>query len=393
MSHPEPTQDASEPSSTMQSSDAVHQMNQMGYRCVQFLPNDRNIVVSPYTIANMLVLLHKGSAGDTRAMLEKATNCGNLDRDLSPIFRRLSAELFNDPEGTHDFDLATVVMVGCECVTTPEVSSYLVENLNGRTECVPKENFREKASERLRLWARHATRGEVDRIIDVECGPDEPVVVASALNFRGRHCARSSPRRTLVQPFRNFQGDINPVAMMTTRGVYNYVYLRELRAQAVRVSYDADLSMLFLLPSQPRQILQLEKDVNPQKLNWLLGQMRGMVVDLSLPRFSVEQLTSLKLFFIGLGLGDLFKKIPQGHDFRGLHGCPSLPVGNAFQLVRVLVDENGIGYNLGDCVFHCRNLLGVRRPPVEFHAAHPFLFYVIDSTSEAALIVGRVLRL
>ncbi|XP_064464899.1 uncharacterized protein LOC135376225 [Ornithodoros turicata] len=161
MSHPEPTQDASEPSSTMQSSDAVHQMNQMGYRCVQFLPNDRNIVVSPYTIANMLVLLHKGSAGDTRAMLEKATNCGNLDRDLSPIFRRLSAELFNDPEGTHDFDLATVVMVGCECVTTPEVSSYLVENLNGRTECVPKENFREKASERLRLWARHATRGEV----------------------------------------------------------------------------------------------------------------------------------------------------------------------------------------------------------------------------------------
>lgn len=375
------------------SREAAMQVNHMGFWFLRTLPKDSNAVISPYALANTSMLLYQGAVGETRRAVNTATRCGVLEPHLSALFHKVSTQLLNDPESTHEFDFANLVLVGGVCDTNPNVARYLATCLQGRTQHVPEQLFCVQCSERLWKWTLHTTRGEVDHFLDVDCSSKAPVVAASALFFRGSYAPLFNPEQTRMGPFENMDSGIKPVPMVRSRGIYGYIYSRQLHAQAVRIPYDSNLSLLLLLPTLPRGVNVVERALEPRLLSSLLQRMRDMLVDLRVPRFTMEQAASLRGFYARLGLAGLFTTSTLGPDFSGLHGRTGVPIGNVFQVARVLMDEGRTGLCQGGCVFNCRALGAGGHPPLHFHATHSFLFCVLHSESQAMLLMGRVLNL
>ncbi|XP_064469357.1 intracellular coagulation inhibitor 1-like [Ornithodoros turicata] len=375
-------------------SEAVLQMNDMGFWFVQTFPDVTSVVISPYAIANTLMILYQASTGATRDLLEKVTHYATLEQDMRALFRELSTELFNDPEGDQEFNLESIVLVGGLCNKDDDVAEYLADTLQSRIQDIPEELFRVECGSRLQSWIRHVSCGEINQVMNVDFYSQAPVICTTALYFHGRYDVLINPKRSRTATFRNLNEGLISVAMMQSRGMFGYLYSRQLRAQAVLVPYDGNLSLLLLLPAQPRNLGLLEKVVESRLVCWLLERMNNLFVDLMMPRFALQQATGLREFFTKLGLGSIFSTSGPGPDFSGLHGRPYVPMGNLFQVVRILMDEGGEGgLYQGECMFNCAALRPGGRQPIRFHAEHPFLFYVIHMKSKAVLLLGRVVRL
>ncbi|HPL80416.1 MAG TPA: serpin family protein [Burkholderiaceae bacterium] len=347
-----------------------------------------NLVVSPYSLANALGLLHAGAAGatarDIAHLLESGPARGRLIREQ---IRQLNQSFAAPRPG---IELISANRLWIDRNAAKEVSKPFAALVaeNYRADGVSL-SFQEPvaAAASINQWAAQATRGMVPKLLEPSSLPSSTrLVLTNVTYFKGRWNEAFPVDATRDAPFFPRPGkSVNVPTMNAT------VNVREGSFQGVNVLEipyaGGEFAMLIAQPVSAEHTLDaLEQDVDgTDMVQWLAG-MKPSRVRLSLPKFRIEAVSrSLK---DALGTAGMILPFTQGADFSPMLGKPNLVLSDVLQAAGVIVDEAGSEASAATAATVRAKSIS---PPVPVRQINrPFLFSIVHRPTATPLFVGKV---
>uniref|UniRef100_A0A8C1XK13 Serpin B6 n=1 Tax=Cyprinus carpio TaxID=7962 RepID=A0A8C1XK13_CYPCA len=180
-----------------------------------------------------------------------------------------------------------------------------------------------------------------------------------------------------------------PVKMMNQKSKFPLALIPEMNSQVLELPYvGKNLSMLIILPNEIQDettgLQKLEKALTYEKLmEWTKpSKMLQDEVEVSLPRFKMEETYDMVQFLIRMGMVDVFSL--QKVNLSGMSPNNDLVVSEVIHKAFVEVNEEGTEAAAATAI-----ILESASIPEAFIADHPFLFFIRHNPSNSILFYGR----
>ncbi len=272
------------------------------------------------------------------------------------------------------------------------LDSYLLEVKSHHGASIRDVDFvqqADQAAEIINAWIALQTNGRITNIVDKSlASSDTRLILTNALYFKGRWKKPFPPSTAPPVKFKGTSNAQAQVQMMRTTGTFKLARrqsdkpARREGYQAIELPYArSTLSMVVLLPDRDDGLPDLVKELDLKVLADPLEGAEPVLVDLSLPKFSVTSKIDLT--------GILRSQIPSAFsredaDFSGMTGGKDLRLSAVVHQSFLRVDEAG-----SEAAAATAAGIVPRSPPeAEFIADHPFLFMIRDNASGTVLFLG-----
>lgn len=299
---------------------------------------DANVILSPSSIATALAMVRLGASGET---LEQINNV--LEE------RRFGPE---DSERGHfglrqsqlDFD-PDVSLLATSSLWAQKGFRFSPRILTANRDFFGAElqiiNLADPTTPSLiNQWAKNATQGRIETIIDEKIDPNSVLVLLSAISFKGKWAQKFDRNRTHSGLFVTATKQRKTVAMMEQSGSYRHLANDDF--EAVALSYGKGRMSLYLfLPRTDQSLAEFGKRLDPTRWDEWMSQFNEMDGVVTLPRFRLEGGTDLRQALTSLGMGIAFD--PGRADFSSLFAdSPQRPFLKKVEHKAVIeVDEAG----------------------------------------------------
>ncbi|XP_026083771.1 leukocyte elastase inhibitor-like isoform X1 [Carassius auratus] len=217
------------------------------------------------------------------------------------------------------------------------------------------------------------------------------LVLVNAIYFKGNWEKKFPKEATSDGQFRLNKAQTKPVKMMNQKAEFPLGFIPELNSQVLELPYvGKDLSMLIILPSEIQDettgLQKLEKALTYEKLmEWTRPDvMRRQEVQVSLPRFKMEESYDMKSLLTSMGMEDVFDE--QKVNLSGMSPNNDLVVSKVVHKAFVEVNEEGTEAAAATGVVMMTRCM---RIPQFFNADHPFLFFIRHNPTKSILFYGR----
>ncbi|XP_019397964.1 PREDICTED: serpin B6-like isoform X2 [Crocodylus porosus] len=182
-----------------------------------------------------------------------------------------------------------------------------------------------------------------------------------------------------------------PVQMMFRKAKFNMTYIQDFQTKILELPYiDNELSMIILLPDniedETTGLEKLERELSYEKLtDWINPEMMDYTeVEVSLPRFKLEENYDLKTLLSSMGMPDAFDQ--NKADLSGMAGNKNLYLSEVVHKSFVEVNEEGTeaaAATAAVVVIRCAMIVP------RFTADHPFFFLIRHNKTANILFFGR----
>ncbi|XP_016382199.1 leukocyte elastase inhibitor-like [Sinocyclocheilus rhinocerous] len=182
-----------------------------------------------------------------------------------------------------------------------------------------------------------------------------------------------------------------PVKMMNRKAEFPLALIPEMNSQVLELPYvGKNLSMLIILPKEIEDettgLQKLEKALTYEKLmEWTRPEvMHQQEVQVSLPKFKMEETYDMKSLLISMGIEDVFdgKKV----NLSGMSPNNDLVVSKVIHKAFVEVNEEGTEAAAATGAVMMTRCLRITQV---FNADHPFLFFIRHNPTKSILFYGR----
>ncbi|KAG0428436.1 hypothetical protein HPB47_024568 [Ixodes persulcatus] len=344
-----------------------------------------NIICSPFSIAAALSMTLAGARHDTAKQVSSA-----LHVQHDTVHGHFADFLSKLPAYAPDVVLHVANRLYSEqTYKTLEEFTRLLEKSYGTT--IENVDFRrdfDKARLRVNAWVEEATRSKIkDLLAKGTVDASTSLIIVNAVYFKGLWHDQFNPMRTSQQEFHETTDRSKMVDMM-----YQKKRFRMSRHPDVKVSC-------------PRNSVQGQQDVDghpasgrSRRACWsrggfdclqLDGDPPGPVlpgdIELTLPKFKLEQAVGLKKVLATMGVEDLFD--PSKCDLSGISADKDLVVSDVIHKAFVEVNEEGTEAAAATAVMMVKYCLSF---PTRFIVDHPFLFLIRSHDPDVVLFLGSV---
>lgn len=352
---------------------------------------DGNIFFSPYSISTALAMTSAGAKGETaNQMLHVLNFQNNALSALADLNNQLThAQVLGSP--VPQLLIANAIWVQRGFPLLPAFSNSMQRNFMAQVESLDFSNNPTQASDTINHWVENQTRGKIVQLFSPhDISANTRLVLTSAIYMKAQWLHLFQESLTTKKPFYQGQAPISVDMMKTAASFPLYV---DRNFAAIELPYlnqtgeGPRLNMIIVLPKDRNGLAQVENEFALGRWNSWLGQMKMRRVDLSLPRFKIEQRMELNQLLEGMGMKLAFT--PQA-NFSGISGHSDLYISKAIHQTFISVDEKGTeaaaatGVVMNLTSFHEDGL------PYAFVADHPFWFAIFDTNTRAILFMGRV---
>ena len=220
------------------------------------------------------------------------------------------------------------------------------------------------------------------------------LILANAVYFKARWVDQFAEASTRPKQFHLLPGAGSgsvDVPTMAGRGTRLYWKSRSGDAEALRVDYDGELSMLVVLPATGR-FAEMEARLSTDLLAHIQAGSEWTLVDLELPRFEMRFQMQLGDLLWDLGLTTAFG---MSADFGGITPHPEgLFLSEAIHQAWLKVDEQGTEAAAATVLMALAGAAIEEKPPqpIPFVVDRPFYFFIQERLSGAVLFMGRVVN-
>ncbi|XP_047550878.1 serpin I2 isoform X2 [Lutra lutra] len=247
-----------------------------------------------------------------------------------------------------------------------------------------------KAQQQIRqtLKLQETSAGKIkDMFSEEDFGPLTRLVLVNAVYFKGDWKQKFTKESTQLMNFTKKDGAAVKIPKMKTlvRTKYGYFSESSMNYQVLELPYKGDkFSLIIVLPAEDVHIEEMEKRITAHQLLKWLSEMQEEEVEVSLPRFKVEQRLDFKEALYSLNITEIFS---GGCDLSGITDSAEVFVSQVMQYVFFEINEDGseaatsTGMNIPVIMSLAQN---------QFIANHPFLFIVKNNPTESILFMGRV---
>lgn len=232
-------------------------------------------------------------------------------------------------------------------------------------------------------WCSDHTNGLVSEIIK-EVRPEMLAYLMNAMYFKSQWKDRFNAENSSSAPFTTENGLKKNISMMKNTSDYSYQENDVFRA--VRLPYgNGAYSMSVILPEEGKTLDDVIKSLNGKSWADFISTMVGCKVDLWLPKFTTKYHIQLNGILSDMGMPRAFNKLAA--DFKAMSE-DALCLSFVQQDAVIKVDEEGSEA----AVVSSAGMLAEAAAPgdyVEFHADHPFLYLITESSTGAILFAGK----
>jgi len=342
-----------------------------------------NIVVSPYSIGTAMALARSGASGETDAEMARVLRHHMPRAEVDSANEKALAIL--GPYGRSLSRPGNATLISANAVVLPPHGATISTDYLARARAgYAAEIFRKAGTAEVNNWVSRKTEGKIDKIVD-RLDPEAAALLLNAVYFKAPWFDPFDPARTRPEAFALSPSQTVQVPMMRREGIFPVV--TEAGFTAIRVPYQAlRLHMVIVLPDRADGLPAVAARLDGAGLAQLFDRLKGDAfahIDLALPRFRARFETSLKDHFRALGMTQAFDAAKA--DFSGMTGgSGGLFLTDATHAAMIDVTEEGT-----EAVAATTGVTGAGRPE-PFHVNRPFLFYIIESTTNAILLQGRI---
>nr|XP_023478941.1 serpin I2 [Equus caballus] len=356
------------------------------YQAICF-SHENNVIFSPLGANLVLGMIQLGAKGKARQQIRQTlkfqeTSTGEEFSELKSLFSAIS-----EKKQEFTFNLANALYLQ-EGFTVKE--QYLHGNEEFFQSAIKLVDFQDAkaCAETISTWVESKTDGKIkDMFSGEEFGPLTRLVLVNAVYFKGDWKQKFRKEDTQLMNFTKKDGTAIKIPMMKAllRTKYGYFSESSINYQVLELPYKGDeFSLIIILPAEDVNIEEMEKLITARHILKLFSEMQEEEVEISLPRFKVEEKSNFKEALYSLNITEIFN---GGCDLSGITDSSEVYVSQVIQQVSFEINEDGgeaatsTGINIPAIMSLAQN---------QFIANHPFLFIMKNNPTESILFMGRV---
>ncbi|XP_060773803.1 leukocyte elastase inhibitor-like isoform X9 [Neoarius graeffei] len=264
---------------------------------------------------------------------------------------------------------------------------------NAKLETVDFQSNAEAERVKINKWVEKQTQEKIkDLLKEGNIDNSTILVLVNAIYFKGNWATQFKVENTKERPFRLNKRDTKPVQMMKQKAKFPLTFIADLRCRILEMPYNGkELSMLILLPDSIEDdttgLEKLEQALTYENfMEWTRPDMMDRVeVEVSLPRFKLEESYDMKDLLISMGMVDAFSL--DRCDFSRMSPSNNLVLSKVVH--KSFVDVNEEGTEAAAATAAIMMLRCAPIPPEAFVADHPFLFFIQHTPTRSLLFCGR----
>ncbi|NXE21086.1 ZPI inhibitor, partial [Ardeotis kori] len=317
------------------------------------MTHDNNVIISPLSVSALMTTYMLAAKGETHRQIVKGLNLhalkDRLDRHHLPaLFKQLKDNITMNEE---------LLLVQVDFQNFTQAKFVINQNIKKRTKGKIPELFEE--------LDRHNKLLLVDYII-----------------FKGKWVYPFNSKFTEIETFHINKYRSVQVPMMFKSDKVNSTFDENLRCTVIKLPYKGKAHMLIVIPEKEGDYISLEDHLTIQLVESWLGNMKTRKLDISFPKFKLEQKYKMKKLLHGLGIKNLFTRTA---DLTHLSDQGYVGVSQVVQKAVIEVDEEGTEATAASG----SEITAFTVPPV-IKVNRPFLFMIFEDTFKTLLFIGRV---
>lgn len=347
---------------------------------------DKNIFLSPLSIAMALGMTLNGADGDTYdAMRETLELTGLTEEEINRSYRSL-IDLLTAMDPKVIFQIANSIWYRdtfpIDSVFVSLNSEYFDAEVEGLDFSAPG------AAGIINAWVDEKTNGRIEEIVDDPIEAMTVMFLINAIYFKGDWTYQFDLEDTQDAPFTLSDGSTKQVPTMYLSDI-SFPYYNGESYQAVDLAYgDSLFSMTIILPDPDTDLDSLIESLNRAEWEEIIGLLSPVELDfLRMPKFTLEYEIKLNDVLTALGMGIAFDQALA--DFSRMYSG-ELIIGNLF--ISSVKHKSFIEVNEEGTEAAAVTSVEVGLTSVGQYMAvdRPFLFAIRDRHSGTILFIGKI---
>ncbi|KAM6311443.1 LOW QUALITY PROTEIN: protein Z-dependent protease inhibitor [Aegotheles albertisi] len=347
------------------------------------MTHDNNVIISPLSVSALMTACMLAAKGETHRQIVKGLNLHALkDRvdhhNLPALFKQLKDNITTNDElllvqGTLSFIRKDFRLK--ESFLNLSKQYFDMDFLR-----VDFQNFTE-AKFVINQNINKRTKGKIPELFE-ELDRHNKLLLVDYIFFKGKWVYPFNSKFTEMETFHINKYRSVQVPMMFKSDKINSTFDENLRCTVIKLPYKGKAHMLIVIPEKEGDYISLEDHLTTDLVEAWLGNMKTRKVDISLPKFKLEQKYKLKKLLHGLGIKNLFTRTA---DLGHLTDQGYVGVSQVVQKAIIEVDEEGTEATAASG----SEITAFTMPPV-IKVDRPFLFMIFEETFKTLLFIGRV---
>lgn len=350
----------------------------------------QNMIISPITIWTALAVISEGASGNTKLQINTALRLSRNKNNNRKNFAEMARWLIVNNAHTIELAKFNGIFVDKQRLLSSEFQETAKTTYDTDIITLSFDNP-ELAANRLNGVISNFTHGRIPSIVQSSNFQDTPMVLASALYFKGQWAVPFNSTSTSKQPFFDSNGtQIGEVNMMYHRATYPFSNIKMLQARVIELPYGKEnrLSMLIMLPNYGISLESMFSNFQKVPLDAFFEELRlskedysDDEVDCFLPRFKIKsELDLTEVLKQKMGVQDLFDMSKATLPFMSRK---PLYVSKLVHKAEIEVTEEGT-IATAVTVAEFSNRIGV----VRFEANRPFTYMIVEKITNTIVFGG-----
>lgn len=350
------------------------------FNILKFMPDDKNYMVSPFSLKMAMSLAANGADGTTKDEILTAFGIDNLDS-----YNTAAKELIERYEGTSSVKLNVANSIwlnkdvaGKDIKFTDEYKKLVSEYYKGTASEEDAKNIAMK----INSWVEKKTNNKIKNLLP-EGDAKFLSVLVNTIYFKGEWAEQFEEYATKEEDFTDRNGKVEKTDFM--HKTERYRFYEDENMKMVRVPYKGGKTAMYLV---------LPTNEDKMDIATALDNMNSYKVRLSFPKFKTEYSLSFKEILKHIGIEKAFEKWEAEFDevmFKGVKEGENVYVDDVLQKTFIEVDENGTEAAAATAVIMNKaTSIGPGMEEIkEFKADRPFIYFIKDDVTHEVLFIGE----
>lgn len=350
------------------------------FNILKFMPDDKNYMVSPFSLKMAMSLAANGADGTTKDEILTAFGIDNLDS-----YNTAAKELIERYEGTSSVKLNVANSIwlnkdvaGKDIKFTDEYKKLVSEYYKGTASEEDAKNIALK----INSWVEKKTNNKIKNLLP-EGDAKFLSVLVNTIYFKGEWAEQFEEYATKEEDFTDRNGKVEKTDFM--HKTERYRFYEDENMKMVRVPYKGGKTAMYLV---------LPTNEDKMDIATALDNMNSYKVRLSFPKFKTEYSLSFKEILKHIGIEKAFEKWEAEFDevmFKGVKEGENVYVDDVLQKTFIEVDENGTEAAAATAVIMNKaTSIGPGMEEIkEFKADRPFIYFIRDDVTHEVLFIGE----
>ena len=343
---------------------------------------EHNVMISPLSLMWALAMTTNGAVGQTKKELEALLRCGDINE-----LNKYLAGLLDATFAEQQLKIANSLWIidRADIVVMPDFLQTVLNYYNAE---IFQEKFDEATLQAVNKWVKDKTKGMIPQVLN-ELDPETVMLLINAVAFEATWAVAYDKSQIAPGIFHNIKGEEEDVEYMYATENY---FIEDGQATGFIKHYqDNDYAFVALLPNEGVAISDYIAQLQGTELIKMLSNREQVDVRTVIPKFQYETTVDMTSILKQLGVETAFD--PDAADFSGLLDCSKSDNAYISEVIHktfIAVDELGTKAGAATVVV-INTKAALPQKEYEVVLNRPFLYLIIDTTSNLPLFIGTVL--